>query len=52
MINRARCREIHQALDAVMEKFAKEHGMAFTPGHCPLQQHRNQFQHQDLGSER
>ena len=32
MINRARCREIHQALDAVMEKFAKEHGMAFTPG--------------------
>lgn len=32
MINRARCREIHQALDVVMKKFAEEHGMVFTPG--------------------
>lgn len=32
MINRARCREIHQALDVAMKKFAEEHGMVFTPG--------------------
>lgn len=32
MINGARCEEIQQALNAVMEKFAKEHGMAYTPG--------------------